>query len=301
MQIDWSAAERFLSYVDGEESVSRLWNHPAYDVVREHAAVLGRDVTPEGISEAVDGEPDAFPGLEGFSETRPRIVRLLDRVRSREREWTDEIERHLRRVVPNAETSDVTVYLGVGYEIGVGVRSGAYVNLNEPLFLRAPRQLLYTCVHESSHVLYEGEHDALDRLGPRPMEYDDQRAVWNTVFHTEAFATYAPLELRRSDGNVGGCDHVICDDYAVLSDSERLRTLVEEYDSVRERISRESLSPDEMVSRLFGGSRLPYRVGCALLEAVERRDGPDAVRDAFSTDPVEFPTRYDWALDEYRA
>ncbi|SFG59905.1 hypothetical protein SAMN04488063_2539 [Halopelagius inordinatus] len=300
MQIDWSLAERFLSYVDGDEPLSRVWSHPGYDVVREHAAVLGRTVRREDVAETVDGERNPFPELEGLSENRRRIARLLDRVRSKEREWTDEIERRLERIVPNADTSDVTVYLGVGYETGIGVRNGAYVNLNEPLFLREPRQLLYVCVHESSHVLYERAHRSLDRFGPDPLQSENRRAVWNTVFHTEAFATYAPLELRRSDGALGETDHPVCEDYAVLSDRDRLRGLVREYDSFRETLRRESVSPDELASRLFGGSRLPYRVGCALLAEVERRDGPEAVREAFSVEPVEFPAQYDWALETYR-
>ncbi|MFC6824425.1 hypothetical protein [Halopelagius fulvigenes] len=300
MQIDWSAAERFLSYVDGEASLDRVWNHPGYGVAREHATVLGRELTRDDLSDAVDGERTAFSGLGNLSENRTEIVRLIDRVRSREREWTAQIERQLRRVAPNADISDVTLHLGVGYETGIGVRSGAYVDLNEPLFHRRPRQLLYAGVHESSHVLYEREHASLDGLGPRPLESENQRAVWNTVFHTEAFATYAPLELRRSDGAVGVEEHAICDDYAALSDPERLRTLVGEYDSFRERLRQESVPTDELASHLFGGSRLPYRVGCALLDELERSEGVAAVREAFRADPAEFAERYDWALDGYR-
>lgn len=194
----------------------------------------------------------------------------------------------------------MTVHLGVGYSIGVGLAGGAYLDASEPLFHRAPRELLYTAVHEASHVVYEREHDAVGELGPDPLASADAETVWNTVFHTEALATYAPLALRRSDGNVGGDDHPLREDYAVLSDDERLETLVAEYDAFRERVHGGSVSCDDLFEHLFGGSRLPYRVGCALLDAVERTDGLDGVREAFHTDPVAFPERYDWALDRYR-
>ena len=300
MRVDPSAAEQYLSYLDGEVPRSKVWNHPGYEVVREHAALLGRDLTPEDLSGGADEERSAFPTPETVSENRSRIDRFVDRVRARESELIDRIERALRRVTPDADTSDVTVHLGVGYSIGIGVRSGAYVDLNESLFHRLPCELLYTAIHESSHVLYEREHDAIGGLGPDPLESEDQRAVWNTVFHTEAFATYTPLELRRSDGTVGDDDHPLREDYAVLSDDERMEDLVVEYDSFRERIRHGSVSPEELFTRLFGGSRLPYRVGCALVAGIERTEGPDAVRDAFYTDSVEFPERYDWALDGYR-
>lgn len=300
MQIDPSAAEQYLSYLDGAVSRSSVWNHPGYEAVREHAALLGRDLTPEDLFGTADEERSAFPAPETVSENRSRIERLVDRVRSRESELTDRIELELRRVTPDADTSDVTVHLGVGYSIGIGIRSGAYINLNESLFHRLPRELLYTAIHESSHVLYEREHDTIGGFSPDPLESADQRSVWNTVFHTEAFATYTPLELRRSDGTVGDDDHPLRGDYAVLSDGERMQDLVAEYDSFRERLRHESVSREDLFTHLFGGSRLPYRVGCALVEGIERSEGPDATREAFYTEPVEFPERYDWALDEYR-
>ena len=300
VQIDCSAAERFLAYVDGDGSISSVWNHPGYEVVRAHATLLGRELTADDVSGAVAGEETGFSGVECLAENRDEIVRLLDHVRANESAWTDLIDRHLRRVTPDADTSDVTIHLGVGYDVGIGIADGAYLNVNEPLFYGRPRQLLYTAIHESSHVVYERAHGAIASLGPDPFTSADQRDVWNTVVHTEAYATYAPLELRRSDGNVGECDHPICEDYGVLADESRMRALVEEYDSFRKRLRRESVPRKTLFARLFGGSRLPYRVGCALVTELERTEGMAAVREAFHADPATFPEEYGWALNRYR-
>jgi hypothetical protein len=300
VQIDCSGVERFLSYADGEVSLSQVWNHPGFDIIQEHAALLGRELTREDVSGAVDGEQTSFSGVKNLTENRDQIVRLVGYVQSRESEWIDQVDQQLRRVTLDADVPDATIYLGIGCEIGIGVKSGAYINLNEPLFHRMPRQLLYTVIHESSHVLHEREHHSISRLGPRPLASNDQQAVWNTVFHTEAYATYTPLRLRQVDGNTGECDHPMSEDYRVLSNETQLRNLVEEYDSFRETICRESVSRKVLFAHLFGGSRLPYRVGCALIREIERIEGLDAVQEAFYTDPVKFPEQYDWALDKYR-
>jgi hypothetical protein len=120
--------------------------------------------------------------------------------------------------------------------------------------------------------------------------------VFNTVFHTEAFATYTPLALRREDGNMGEID----DDYRVFSDESQLRTLVEQYDSMHETLAEGSVSRDELFRTLFAGDRMPYRLGCAMIDRIEQERGIEAVRDAFYCSPGEFCETYDWALDTYR-
>lgn len=299
MHLDTTGAEQFLSYIRGEVTLSTVWNHPAYEVVRDHASLLGRGLSRQDLHNAIDGEETAF-SLSDPLANEERIRGLIGHVRSHESQWCDLIDRHLQRIAPDANTSDVVVHFGIGYDMGVGVSSGAYINVNTPLFLQMPRQGLYTAIHEASHVLYEQKHDSRRELGPSPLESNDQETVWNTVFHTEAYATYAPLELRRRDGNTGGCTHLVCEDYRLLQNDSQMRTLVEEYDSIRERLKREPVSRESLFSHLFGGSRLPYRVGCAMVEEIERSEGLDGVRTGLRTAPDEFPERYDWALDTYR-
>mgnify|MGYP000539589343 CR=1 FL=1 len=301
MRIDWSAAEQFLAYADGETTLDAVWDHPACDVVRAHAELLGRDLSRSDVSRALAGEETTFSRVDGFEENRECIDGVLDHVRENEDPWTEQIERQLMRVTPDADLSEVDVYLGIGYSLGVGLEPGAYLNLNAPLFLDNPREVLYTALHESSHVVYERVHHARSEIGPEDFETrDGQQRVFDTVFHTEAFATYTPLALRRTDGNLGGRDHPIPEDYRVLSDPDRLADLVAEYDSVRETLGETALDRQTFVGYLFGGSRLPYRVGCALLDLVEEQRGLEAVTEAFYLDPADFHERYDPLLDEYR-
>ncbi|ELY42944.1 hypothetical protein [Natronorubrum tibetense] len=301
MQIDGSAADLFLSYADGDVPLSRIWGHPAYEIARKHASVLGRDLTQADVQRAMNGERTTFSEVEDVTENRDRIDRLLDHVRSQEAEWTDLIDRQLLRVTPDEDVSDVILHLAIGYELGIGLGSGAYVNLNDPFFLESPRQLLYTAIHESSHVLYEREHGSITELGSKPMRSREvQWRVFNTIVHTEAFATYTPLKLRKADGNVGGHDHALCEDYRVLADEALLSDLVVKYDSFRQTLRDGAVSRDTLFKRLFSELRLPYRVGLALLTGIEEKAGLEELRGAFYMDPEPFCETYDWVLNEYR-
>lgn len=301
MRIDVSAAERFLAYLDGDRSLSAVWEHPAYDVARAHAEVLERDLAPDDLT---GGPRDGTTAAEVATpaENRERIERLLDHVRENEAAWTDLIDRQLGRVTPDADLSDVTLYLAVGYGFGVGLGEGAFVNCNRPLFFGDPRQLLYAGIHECSHVVYESVHDLSGEVGPEDFRSAaGQRRVFAGLFHTEAFATYTPLALRRAEDAMGAHDHPVAADYRVLGDDDRLRDLVAEYDSFRERLRDGPVQREELLGAIFGGSRLPYRVGCALLDRIERTEGLAAVREAFHLDPAEFLEECDPVLDAYRA
>lgn len=302
MRIDYSAAEQFLSFVDDDASLTDVWDHPAYAIARTHAELLGKDLSKTDIAEAMANERTAFANVDDLKENRERITRLIRYVRANETDWTERIERHLARTISDEDASDLTVFLAIGYELGIGTQRGAYVNLNESLFFETPRQLLYVALHESSHVLYDRVHDFSNKLGVQELDsLEGQRTFFNTVLHTEAFATYTPLELRRSDGNVGGGEHAMCEDYRVLADEKRLRRHVEEYDSFRTTLGEgPEVSRETLLTRTFGGLRLPYRIGCALLEGLEEKRGFEAVRRAFFAEPAEFVTKYDWVLDDYR-
>jgi hypothetical protein len=301
MQIDCSGVEQFLAYVDGETPLSEVWNHPGYQVVQQHAALFGRDLTQEDIPRALDGEETPFTRVDDLEENRERIEQLLADVRSTESEWTDEITRNLERITADEDLNSVTLYLGIGYDPGIGLGDGAYVNLNWGPYLDHPRELLYTAIHECSHVVYERVHETVSEVSPEHFQTrEGQQFIFDAVFQTEAYATYTPLALRRADGNAGTHDNVISQDYRVLDDEERIQELVTEFDALRERLETEPVSRTELLGALFGDKRLPYRLGCALLDCLEQKEGLDAVREAFYTDSEQFLSEYDWVLDEYR-
>lgn len=298
MRIDYSAADQILSQVDGDSPLDDVWENPAYDIARSHAGLLGRDLSPE--DKRASDQSIAFDH-EHLKANQDRISQLMGSIRTNEREWIDQIERQLLRITPEADLSDVTVFLAIGYEFGIGLQNGAYVNLNEPLFLDHPRQLLYTAIHESSHVLYDRVHEFSDSIGPHLFDSPEGRqSFFETLFHTEAFATYTPLNLRTSDGNVGDIDHPMCRDYQVVFDDRELHQHVASYDSFRESLRSGECSRETVLDRTFD-ARLPYRVGCAMLKEIEEKLGVEELRTAFHMPPEEFIETYDSRLEMYRS
>lgn len=302
MRIDATGAAQFLAYADGDSSFSAVWEHPAYELAREHAELLGGELTREDVERAVAGENTAFSELDGFEENRERIRDLLEHVEANEEAWREQIEGELKRVTPEESLSEITLYLAIGYTLGLGLGGGAYTNLNEPLFLDHPRQLLYMAIHECSHVVYERVHGAInDVLAEQFVTRAGQQEIFATVFHTEAYATYTPLRLREAEGAVGEHDHPVSNDYRVLADEQQLADLVAAYDRVREQLQDGPVDDETLLTPLFREPRLPYRVGCRMVREIEQREGMDAVTEAFYLGGEEFLTEYDWLLDEYRA
>ncbi|MFB6197940.1 MAG: hypothetical protein ABEI52_06690 [Halobacteriaceae archaeon] len=301
MRITDSPADAFLSYIDGERSLEEVWEHPAYEIARNHADLLGRELDMDDVVEAIDGGDTSFRHVDDIAANRENISTLQDHVDNNERTWVNQIERQLGRITPEADFSDVPVYLAIGYEFGIGTKDGAFINLNEPLFFRDPRQLLYTAIHECSHVIYDRVHDYSGELDSEHLtSRSGQQRVFRALFHTEAYATHSPVALRRADGNLGSHDHLVCADYRVFDDESLLRDLVAEYDSIRRTLRTKRVDPNALLSKVFGESRLPYRVGCVLLDRIERTRGIEAVREGFHLEPKEFLETHDDLLDEFR-
>lgn len=298
MKIDHSGAELFLSYIDDEATIDQVWNHNAYQIIREHAEKLRGGLKKEQIERAAKGEKSGYYGVSDIDENREDIDELIDVIKENEDVWLDEIEAELNRVVPD-EDKDITIYPVFGFDIGIGLEKGVCINLNEKLFFDEPRQFVYMAIHESSHSLYSRIHGLPCILDVKTAE--DRISFFSTFLHTEGYAVYIPLRLRNDDGYRGSKGHYITEDYHVLSDENLIKNHVKKYDNLREDLKNsENWSLKKYMNRGFGDHRLAYRIGCLLVELIEERKGIDEVRRAFYLDPDEFVKKYDPLLDEYR-
>lgn len=301
MDIDDRAVALFFRYVDGDQSLGLVWDHPAYDVVRKHATLLNRNLTKRDLEAAVEGAETTFQGVRNLSANRQAIMKLRDHIRTNKEAWLSTIREALERITPDADLVELTIYLAIGYEFGIGLREGAYLNLNEPLFHEDPRQALYTAIHESSHVVYDGIHEFSETLGPQLLQtVEGRKRFFEVLFHTEAYATFTPLAVRRDGGDLGVHDHPVSEDYRVIDDKARLGDLVDRYDAFRRRLADGEAGTQAVFSHVWGEHRLPYRVGTVMLERAARQSGMDMVRSGFKSDPGRFLAEFDQYLDPYR-
>lgn len=305
VDIDLSAAEVFLEFLEGETNLTNVWGHPAYDLTRTHASILGRTLTEETLESALAGEENAFShgtNLENLPENRQRIEELLKHVRTNEERWSSTIERELNRIASPSWDENIVVHFAIGYDTGIGLSEGAFVNVNDPLAITDTRQLLYMAIHEAAHVLYDREHGFSDILDIELLSNrEGQVTFFETVLHTEAFATYLPLRLRRAEGALGdSLEHPICSDYRVIQDKSSLADHVERYDFIQTQLAEESLPPEELSTHIWGQWRLPYRVGCAMVSSIASENGSEELVDALTVSPGEFTSTYDQTLDRYR-
>ncbi|MFC3957086.1 hypothetical protein [Halovivax cerinus] len=302
MQFDASAARLFRSYATGQAPVEDLVAHPAYVVARQHAALLGRTLDANLVAEAVAGEADAFPDSDTLQSRWEAIDRLLDTVDDRATDWIADCTTQLTHVIPGAETGDLPLYLGIGYETGIGLADGAYLDVARPFYRENPARVRYVALHESTHVCYDRRHDLQATMAALDLdEPTGQRRFFETLLHTEAYAVYTAGIPWRADDGVADVDHPMCCDYHAVADDSWVHDLVDQYDSLRESFDRgETLSHEALMRRTFGGLRLPYRIGCALLDRVESEHGMAAVRDGFAMDAVSFCEKFDTVLDRYR-
>jgi len=298
IEIDFSAAELFLSYMDNKVNIDEVWDHDAYKIIRKHAEKLRGGLKKEQIVRAVRGEKSGYYGVSDVKEDRENIEELMDFIKEKEDSWLKVMETELNRVVPH-EDWDITIYPVFGYDIGIGLEDGVCVNLNEWLFFKDPRQFLYLAIHECTHTLYSRIHGLPDIEDMETKE--DRISFFNTFIQTEGYAVYTPLKLRRKDGYTGSEEHYITADYYVISDDERMRKVVKDHDELREDLDNsENWSLQEYMNRAFGEKRFSYRVGCGMVNRIEQEKGMDEVRKAFYMDADEFVERYDRLLDAYR-
>lgn len=144
MKFDFTGAEQFLSSLSKESSIQQVFEHPAYQIIRQHARKYSHGLEPGDISTALADEPSSFYGLKDLRQNLPQIKKLLAKIRMGATDWLDLTQNSLRRIFPAEDTSEITIYPFIGYDMGIG--------LNE---------FLYYMIHEFTHVIYERYHEWL--------------------------------------------------------------------------------------------------------------------------------------------
>lgn len=290
MKIDFSGAQQFLAYLNGQISLEQVLDHPAYKAVFRHAQMFGDGITTQDVENALAGKLSPFYGLAKLGDHLPGIMTLLKFLDERQGEWCAIIKAELAHLFPD-ENLNITIYPILGYDMGIGLDGSVCMNLNCAAYLDAAMEFLFYAIHECTHVIYARRHHIPSLAEIRtPIQ-------WRSYFHlwmqNEGFAVYAPLRLRERLGGLGERD------YRVLFAAPQLEIHRLAYWQAWEQLSEDQpLLQDTYLEICFGDMRLTYRLGCELLRRIERSYGLEAVREAFLLGSDGFIERYQFLLME---
>lgn len=285
MKFNFSGAELFLSFLSGETSIRQVFEHPAYQIVRLHAQKFSQGLESRDISLALEGKPSPFYGLKNLTQNLPKINKLLAEIRMAAADWVETAQNNLQRVFPEEDTSTITIFPIIGYDMGIGLKDGVCMNLNWQPYLDKPEEFLCYMLHECTHVIYERYHEVpaiQDIHSP-----EEWLSFFKLMVQNEGYAVYLPLHLRIQRG------YMEDPDYRVLSDSEQLEALHRSFWGIIEKLTKNP--PDdieEMLKMTFGPQRLTYRIGCDIIRKIEAASGAAEVKKAFYMDGETFISEY---------
>ncbi len=306
MEIDLTPARLSLSFLKGETKFEELWNSEAYQIIREFSdrfgfsdRYFGGASQKEIIKRAFSSENIDMPGISDLDENLPKVRNFINTIQNKEDEWIETVERELNRLLPEEDVSDITIYALPTFFYGIALSDGVCININESLFFKNQREFLYQSIHESTHTLYGRIHRTPNIQNLETFE--DKVSFFNTLLHTEGYAVYGPLRLRKEEGNLGKENHPMLGDYQVLTDKSKMIEYVEEYDSLREGLEKSNeLGLDELFGKTMGEKRYTYRIGSWMFKEIKEKMGAAEVREAFYMDADEFVKEYDHLLDRIR-
>jgi hypothetical protein len=284
MVFDFSAVELFLDFLAGKQPVEKLFDHPAYRIVRQHARMFSSGLKAADLQSAREGLPSNFYGLEHLAENAPRIEGFLKLLQGKQVAWAELVQDALQTFFIR-EDLEIPIYPILGYDKGIGLSGAACLNINYASYLDEPFEFLAYAIHECVHVVFERAH-RIPRLAQvlAPAQW---RSYFNLWTQNEGYATYVPLEFRQEHHLLDEADYrAILDPQQALADrtayQEAIHWLAREVQATR----------NEYLETCFGSKRLTYRIGCQTIRRIEKSAGIEGARQAFYLDSDQFVARY---------
>ena len=193
--------------------------------------------------------------------------------------------------LPKGYQFDCSLYITIGYDLGVGFNGNSSINLAHPYYVKRISEIKYFSIHELHHAAFM---DLKNNQKPSfdITTYAEMYRIICFYTHLEALGTYSPLALRRSE-NAMNADR----DYIALQNQQLMEQFEKEYFEIIDHFKSE---PDkiitnadwEMIAPLSDGKRLWYRVGALMAEKIDKELGRERLNSLLTEDPQEFINTY---------
>ncbi|MHA1199222.1 MAG: DUF5700 domain-containing putative Zn-dependent protease [Candidatus Heimdallarchaeaceae archaeon] len=193
----------------------------------------------------------------------------------------------LRKYLPDDFVFDCTLYLEVGYDIGIVADGDALLNVGHPIFHKNKRELIYFALHELHHVGYT-HYNALDISFAAIQTRADLVEIIEKLTHLEGTATYAIKEIREKESQISFFDYEVLFDVEKLTESNK--QYFELYDKYRYSKNLMIEESDLDVFEIMSGKekRLWYVTGAHIAEGIDRMLGRGELNQTIVNGPNTF-------------
>ncbi|MHA1515559.1 MAG: DUF5700 domain-containing putative Zn-dependent protease [Candidatus Heimdallarchaeaceae archaeon] len=238
--------------------------------------------------------------------------KILERERNKGEEYVSEIKscmtyiennseallEHVNKIycyLPDDFVFDCTLYLHIGYDIGIVSEGDALLNVGNEIFHQNNRELIYFALHELHHVGFT-HYNNLEISFSDIQTRDDFLKLIEKLTHLEGTATYAIKEMRERDNQLSFFD------YEVLNNKEKRTETTKEYfkiyDSFRytKRIPIEERDFETLEIMSGQNKRLWYITGAHMAEQIDKKLGREELNQTILDGSVKFFEKY-FSLD----
>ncbi|MCK5182920.1 MAG: hypothetical protein KAQ95_01355, partial [Candidatus Heimdallarchaeota archaeon] len=219
VKINISFANLVLQYISSpsEEVLYQICNH-----IVAKKILLNAQISDPNLKDIKDFwkrilESERNKGEEHISEIKSCIIYIENNTENL-LDYVKELDNYL----PDDFVFDCTLYLHVGYDIGIVAEDDALLNVGHDIFHQNKRELIYFALHELHHVGYTHYID-LELSFSDIQTTDDFVKLIEKLTHLEGTATYAIKKIRERD------DQLSFFDYEVLNNKEKRTKSVKEY------------------------------------------------------------------------
>lgn len=216
-----------------------------------------------------------------IDELRGRLT-LIERDREIQKRCWEEAAYYL----PKGALSDATLFLTIGYDMGVAVSGNASLNLAHPHFSEKSEELWFYFVHELHHAGFQKYHEL-----PRLADFKQTSGLATLVRYLTAMEGLAVHAVRRWRTEAGALDSD--PDYETLLDQQRMDLYENQYLALYQSLAAKEPRPLEkedweILEQMSTGDRLWYRVGARMASRIENALGRDVLIESIVDGPQAF-------------
>jgi len=287
---DFSFAEDALKFLKSNSEIipDYLLNHSAAKIIHAHYSFFHYSGKLLSRKELMD---DIFKKMKPSDIDIKKIKNTLSYLKENVEELSYLAAEEALQIAPKNYDLSSTIFIGIGYDIGIVFNGSVVMNISHKLYLDNPREVLYFAIHELSHVV-------LYSYQP-PFRFSDLKSKEDIIkvlkFHThlEGLGVITPYEIRKREQDF---NHI---DYQTLQDSEKMivldkkfRTLIKEAEKGPEREIEER---DWKSIEICSDERLWYTVGCKMAQSIINSIGMNELIDTIEKGYESFFEKYEEA------